>query len=177
VIEIKPLIKVKPQRVRALVSELVRCEFGVLVSVASVGRLLRNVEPVPAAAVISGLPARSGGSWVMDYVPHGSCRCGPDRDDREQAANGLSRPGWRGWRTTRARPGRDKADLVLTDAERDRLSRRAGRASSAQALALRSRIVLACAQPGVTSTQVAADLRVTQGITRSVCPESDIPVL
>src|SRR5436190_15386695 len=43
------------------------------------------------------------------------------------------------------RPGRPVADLVLTGAERDQLTRWARRASSAQALALRARIVLACA--------------------------------
>ena len=58
------------------------------------------------------------------------------------------------------RPGRPKADLVLTDSERAQLMRWSGRAKSAQALALRARIVLACAQPGVTNKQVADDLRV-----------------
>jgi transposase len=50
--------------------------------------------------------------------------------------------------------------LVLTAAERDQLTRWARRATSAQALASRSRIVLACAEPGATNAQVAADLRV-----------------
>jgi hypothetical protein len=44
------------------------------------------------------------------------------------------------------RSGRPKSVLVLTDDERDQLQRWARRRSSAQALALRSRIVLACAQ-------------------------------
>ena len=60
------------------------------------------------------------------------------------------------------RPGRPKADLVLTDVERDQLQRWARRAKSAQALALRARIILACAEPGVTNKQVAADLRVME---------------
>jgi transposase len=59
-----------------------------------------------------------------------------------------------------ARTGRPKAVLVLTDAERAQLVRWSRRAKSAQALALRSRIVLACAEPGATNRQVAADLRV-----------------
>ena len=44
------------------------------------------------------------------------------------------------------RPGRPKAGLVLTDAERDQLTRWARRAKTAQALALRAKIVLACAR-------------------------------
>ena len=60
------------------------------------------------------------------------------------------------------RPGRPKADLVLTGVERDQLQRWARRAKSAQALALRARIILACAEPGATNKQVAADLRVME---------------
>ena len=58
------------------------------------------------------------------------------------------------------RPGRPKAELMLTDAERAQLTRWSRRAKSAQALALRARIVLACAEPGRSNKQVAADLRV-----------------
>lgn len=58
------------------------------------------------------------------------------------------------------RPGRRKAELVLSDEEREQLVRWSRRAKSSQALALRAKIVLACAEPGVTNMQVAADLRV-----------------
>ena len=58
------------------------------------------------------------------------------------------------------RPGRPKAELVLTDDERDQLVRWSRRAKSSQALALRARIVLACAEPGAMNTQVAAALKV-----------------
>ena len=44
-----------------------------------------------------------------------------------------------------ARSGRPKAELVLTNDERAQLLRWSRRAKSAQALALRSKIVLACA--------------------------------
>jgi transposase len=62
----------------------------------------------------------------------------------------------------RERPGRPKAELVISDGEREQLQRWSRRATSAQALALRARIVLACAAPGATNKQVAADLRVME---------------
>lgn len=60
----------------------------------------------------------------------------------------------------RPRAGRPKADLVLSDDEREQLVRWSRRATSSQALALRSKIVLACAEPGGSNSQVAKDLRV-----------------
>lgn len=57
-----------------------------------------------------------------------------------------------------ARTGRPKAELVLTTAEREQLERWVRRAKSTQSLALRSRIVLACAA-GADNKSVAADLR------------------
>jgi transposase len=51
--------------------------------------------------------------------------------------------------------------LVLTDAERETLGRWSRRASSAQALAARSRIVLACAE-GLSNVEVAVRLRVSR---------------
>ena len=58
------------------------------------------------------------------------------------------------------RTGRPKAELLLTDEERDALVRLSRRAKSAQALASRARIVLACAEGG-SNQQVAADLGVS----------------
>src|SRR6266567_1652081 len=60
------------------------------------------------------------------------------------------------------RAGRPKADLVLSAAERGQLTRWARRAKSAQSLAMRSKIVRACADGG-QNKQVAADLGVTEG--------------
>ena len=59
-----------------------------------------------------------------------------------------------------ARTGRPKAPLILTDEERETLVRWSRRAKSSQALALRCRIVLACAT-GATNKQVAAELGVS----------------
>jgi transposase len=58
-----------------------------------------------------------------------------------------------------AERGRPKAPLILTEDERETLQRWARRAKSSQALALRSRIVLACAE-GATNKDVAARLGV-----------------
>ena len=56
-----------------------------------------------------------------------------------------------------ARTGRPKAELVLSDEERAQLVRWSRRAKSSQALALRSKIVLACAD-GLDNKAVAAKL-------------------
>ncbi|MFI0424046.1 IS630 family transposase [Spongiactinospora sp. 9N601] len=60
------------------------------------------------------------------------------------------------------RPGRRKAELVLSEAERAQLTRWARGAKSAQFLALRARIVLRCAEGG-TNHQVAAELGIAPG--------------
>jgi transposase len=57
--------------------------------------------------------------------------------------------------------GRPKAELVLTDEERDTLVRWSRRAKSAQAVALRCRIVLACAD-GLSNVEVAQRLGVAR---------------
>jgi transposase len=60
-----------------------------------------------------------------------------------------------------ASAGRPKAPLVLSDEERLTLERLATRRNSAQAVALRARIVLACAS-GKTNRQVAGELKVAE---------------
>src|SRR3982751_2308444 len=65
--------------------------------------------------------------------------------------------------------GRPRVELALTDGERATLGRWARRATSAQALALRCRIVLACAE-GLSNVEVAERLgisRMTVGKWRS----------
>ncbi|WP_405595640.1 IS630 family transposase [Streptomyces sp. NBC_01092] len=57
--------------------------------------------------------------------------------------------------------GRPKADLVLSEAERDQLIRWARRAKTAQYLVLRAKIVLRCAEGG-TNRQAPADLGVDE---------------
>src|SRR6266545_722634 len=57
------------------------------------------------------------------------------------------------------RGGRPKAELTLTDSERAALQRWARRAKSAQVLAMRAKIVLACAE-GMSNKDVAAELGV-----------------
>src|SRR5437868_1649632 len=58
------------------------------------------------------------------------------------------------------RTGRPKAVLTVTDDEREKLEQGARRPKSTQRLALRARIVLACAV-GRSNTQVAQQMRVT----------------
>jgi transposase len=57
--------------------------------------------------------------------------------------------------------GRPQVELVLTDAERDQLVRWSRRAKSAQALALRCRIVLACAE-GLSNVEVGDRLGISR---------------
>jgi transposase len=60
-----------------------------------------------------------------------------------------------------ARPGRPTVEIELTGEERETLQRWMRRHSSSQALALRSRIVLACAEGG-TNNEIAARLGVNR---------------
>jgi|HubBroStandDraft_6_1064221.scaffolds.fasta_scaffold294112_1 transposase len=91
---------------------------------------------------------------------------------RVAEAVGVSLPTVRDWRRRfagnglagledRGRAGRPKAELVLADAERDQLVRWARRPKTSQALALRAKIVLACAQ-GRDNKVVAAELGVRE---------------
>ena len=57
--------------------------------------------------------------------------------------------------------GRPKAEIVLSDAEREQLVTWTRRRKTAQALALRSRIILECAT-GIDSKRVAQQISVTQ---------------
>ena len=76
---------------------------------------------------------------------------------------------WRGQYASRGiagladgeRSGRPKAGLELTAAEREQLTRWARRGKTAQALAMRAKNVLACAE-GSDNNDVAARLRVTE---------------
>ena len=61
--------------------------------------------------------------------------------------------------------GRPTVEVVLTGEERETLERWARRAKSSQALALRCRIVLACAE-GATNLEVAARLGAGAGVER-----------
>src|SRR3954470_4082892 len=76
----------------------------------------------------------------------GSTRMTVRKWRRRFAADGLA------GLADRDRPGRPVAQLVLTGGERDQLTRWARRASTAQALALRAKIVLACAE-GLSNKQ------------------------
>jgi transposase len=60
-----------------------------------------------------------------------------------------------------AHPGRAASEVLLSDVERETLERWARRPTSAQALALRCRIVLTCAE-GLTNIEVAERLGVTR---------------
>jgi transposase len=60
--------------------------------------------------------------------------------------------------------GRPKAELKLSIDERLALERLANRRKSAQAMAMRARIVQCCAKPGATNRDVAAKLQVSEAM-------------
>jgi transposase len=123
---------------------------------AELGRLLRSGPPriaERARIVLACADSAAGNSGVA-------------------AELGLAAETVRKWRTRfaeaglggladSARSGRPKAGLALSDAERDQLARWARRARTAQALALRAKIVLACAD-GKNNKEAAALLRVRE---------------
>ena len=128
------------------VSDEDRAELGRLLQSGS-SRMAERARIVlacaePGRAAIPAWPL----SWGFPLTPCGS------------GASGLPGRGQPGWRTA-PRPGRPKAGLVLTAAEREQLTRWARRAKTSQALAQRARIVLACAA-GKDNKAVAAELRV-----------------
>src|SRR5262245_25861428 len=136
---------------------------------------VRRVECVLSDDERGQLMAWSRGSSRLAMRARVVLACAePGASDGDVAADvGVSRMTVSSWRRRftedglaglrdRARPGRPKADLVLADDEREQLRRWSRRAKSAQALALRARIVLAWAAPGATNKTVAADLRVME---------------
>jgi hypothetical protein len=114
-----------------------------------------KADPGRRAAKCGGMPGRDDSNSVRNS----SSRCSKARSLVQWCCKRVPRPvppPASPALAAKPRPGRQKADLVLTDDEREQLTRWSRRASSAQALALRSRIVLACAQPGAVNKQVAA---------------------
>jgi Trp operon repressor len=63
--------------------------------------------------------------------------------------------------------GRPKADLVLSTEERLALERLANRRKSAQAMAMRARIVMCCAKDGATNRDVATKLGVSEAMVKT----------
>src|SRR5947207_11474445 len=121
---------------------------------AGLARLSRDGPPQLAerARIILACAGSRGGNAGV------AAELGVDTDTVRKWRARFARGGLDGLRD-HDRSGRPKAGLVLTGAERDQLARWARRATSAQALALRAKIVLACAD-GLPDKQVAADLRV-----------------
>jgi transposase len=93
---------------------------------------------------------RCGGGTAVGVVCHHPPVSGDERDQDEERGGAVDERVW-------AEHGRSKTPLVLSDVERPTLVQWARRAKTAQALALRARIVLACAE-GANNKDVAATL-------------------
>jgi transposase len=135
--------------------------------------------PSPVEIVLSGEERAELVRRVSVSAPRAAARarivlaCAEGKSNAEVAREvGVSVPSVGKWRrqfaadrlegmVDAARIGRPKAELVLTDAERDQLTRWARRATTARYLALRSQIVLACAD-GNTNRQVASELGIDE---------------
>lgn len=138
-----------PSAVEVLVSDEDRAELERRVAVAGSpgSRAATRARIVLAAAL--------GASNAEIARQVGSSALSVSKWRRRFAADGLA------GLDDEARIGRPKAELVLSDDERDQLVRWARRARSSQALALRSRIVLRAAD-GTSNRQVAADLGIDE---------------
>ena len=78
--------------------------------------------------------------------------------NKEDGVEGAGLISWKSrWSVMRTRLGRPTAAIVLSKDEREKLERWARRSGTAQALALRSRIVLGVAA-GSANTEIAAAL-------------------
>ncbi|WP_217712086.1 IS630 family transposase [Kitasatospora sp. NA04385] len=122
-------------------AELVRRAAGWDRRVAERARIILECADGMSNAAVAGhvgVQAKTVGKWRRKFAAEGLA--------------GLQDAG---------RIGRPKADLVLSDAERDQLVRWARRAKTAQYLALRAGIVLRCAEGG-TNKQAAMDLGVDE---------------
>src|SRR5262249_5831786 len=158
-------------------ASVVRLKFELLICMLSSCRFLRRRWRCLAriARSLTGWPAPGVGAWRSARGSHRRARARATGDPKDVPGAGLpgrergssvaawgrgrarfSRHGPGGLADS-ARPGRRKAGLVLTDAERDQLQRWARRAKTSQVLARRAKIVLACAE-GAESKKVAAGL-------------------
>ena len=102
--------------------------------------------------------------WLSARVARGSLRSPSDLSRYFFARLGIlgswiafCRRSGRRWEAAMAHPGTPAAAVVLSDDERETLERWARRPTTAQALALRCRIVLACAEGG-SNTEIAERL-------------------